>query len=101
MKNRRMLEFVDTACKGTGTATDCSNGNLTNSTGGNDSRDAAYGYAKWTVSDTSEAGFFMLHPASGASASATNPGLTNIYRDSIVAASLDSTYDATAWTTKY
>jgi hypothetical protein len=51
MKNSRIKDIVDVACAGTSTNEDCSNGNLTNSGGGNDPTDAEYGYAHWLTSD--------------------------------------------------
>lgn len=99
MKAARMRDVVDSACAYSNY--DCSNGKLTNSGGS---------YAYWdpavqTTDDTPT--FHMLHPTSGTIASATNPDLTWVYRESSTVndAAAASNYTtgtiSSDWTTKY
>lgn len=70
MKAARMQDVVDEACYD-GSTYDCSNGFLSNS-----------GTYWASPADAGQTTFHMLNPSDGTVASATNPDLTWVYRES-------------------
>lgn len=87
-----MQDVVDSACSNGNY--DCSNGFLSNSE------------TYWSATtDTGEVTFHMLHPVDGTAASATNPDLTWVYRESstVNAAAASSNYSTESgnWDTMY